>query len=76
MVGLMIKETVTSKEIAERCLNNYWNSCATDFHGGGWDNGSPAWYFAIKWSQRNFVELRLLSWREIYKRYRKSLVQE
>lgn len=66
----------TYQLIAERCLDNYWNSCATDSHGGGWDRGSNAHKFALKWAEKNFSDLKILSWKKIYKLYQKQLVQE
>lgn len=67
---------LSSKGIVEYCLNSYWNSCSTDFYGGGWDIGSPAYLWAIKWIKKNYKEFRKLSNKQIYLRYVKSLVQE
>ena len=57
-------------------MNNYWNSWATDQYGGGWDEGSGAHKWAIKWVKNNFSTLKKLPWKDIYKLYRQSLVQD
>ena len=66
----MKKQFIYPAEIATLCLDTYWNK------HGGWDLGTPAQKWALNWARKHFQELKLLSWKEIYKRYRKSLVQE
>lgn len=63
-------------QIAVKCLNKYWNSCATDMYGGGWDKGSPAHSFALRWSKQNINRFRHLSFGQIYTEYKRCLVQE
>jgi hypothetical protein len=62
--------------IAEHCLNKYWNSKATDFHGGGWDIGSPAHLHAKRWAKKNLSSLKRMSWPQIFQAYKRTLVQE
>lgn len=63
------KPIINAKEIAERCLRYYWGK-------DGYDVGSPAWYYSIKWAQHNFSDLKNLQWNTIYKKYKRFLVQE
>lgn len=62
--------------LAEKCLNKYWNNYATDRYGGGWDRGSSAHKWALRWAKQNIQHLKSLSFNQIFKEYKKILVQD
>lgn len=64
-----------SSLIAEYCLNKYWNSSATDIYGG-WDIGSPAHRYAMRWTKKNIRRFSTMSKKQIYSEYLRTLVQE
>jgi len=60
--------------IAIWCLNKYWN--AATIQDKGWDTGSPAHRYAVRWAKKNHSDLKKLSWPKIFKAYLKTLVQD
>lgn len=68
---------ITAKQIAEKCLDKYWGKMSSGmFQIDGWDKGSPAHKYAIKWAKRRIRDLHKMSWSLIYKEFLVTLRQE
>ena len=63
-------------EVAERCLTKYWGAGPSEDHDGdGWDEHSPAHFYALRWAKINEKEFKALKFKQIYRLYLKTLVQ-
>ena len=69
---------LTAQQIAEKCLNKYWNkgNMSGILFEVGWDRGSPAHRCSIAWAKRNIRRLSHLTWKQIYQDYLLFLRQE